>query len=144
MQNDRVLNPAHSLRGPCHTLGVLTEAMKSAGDNKELHSLARRELEIMDSHCRQFLQLARKDLLAAGARIETINILPIVKRSIERAMIRFPNLDKNAIELGVLPDISVSGNSEAAEEMILTVIDNAIIRITEDLFAGADHRVGPL
>ncbi|MEW6708890.1 MAG: HAMP domain-containing sensor histidine kinase [Candidatus Riflebacteria bacterium] len=126
LQNDWVLNLAHSLRGPCHSLGVLTEAMKSAGDNEELHSLARRELEIMDSHCRQFLQLARKDLSAAGARIETINLVPIIKRSIERAMVRFPNFDKNAIELGALSDISVRGNSEAAEEMILTVIDNAI------------------
>ncbi|MFZ5949802.1 MAG: sensor histidine kinase, partial [Candidatus Rifleibacteriota bacterium] len=126
LQNDWVLNLAHSLRGPCHSLGVLTEAMKSAGNNEELHSLARREIEIMDSHCRQFLQLARKDLSAAGVRLETINPVPIIKRSIERAMVRYPNFDKSAIELGALPDVTVTGNSESAEEMILTVIDNAI------------------
>jgi two-component system sensor histidine kinase SenX3 len=128
LQNDWVLNLAHTLRGPCHSLGVLTEAMKANanGELDELYLLARRELEAMDSHCRQFLQLARKDMKTAEMRIDSVAIKSLVETAIERVLTRYPLVKKDVVKPGELPEIMVKGNSAAAIETLMTVLDNAI------------------
>gem|GEM_PF-1695323 len=128
LQNDWVLNLAHSLRGPCHSLGVLTEAMKcnAAGDSEELYFLARRELEIMDSHCRQFLQFARKDMAANRFGVETVHLNSIIERAVERVLLRYPQVGKDCVEAKNLPEMKVSANAEAAEEALITLLDNAL------------------
>ncbi len=128
LQNDWVLNLAHTLRGPCHSLGVLTEAMKANanGELDELYLLARRELEAMDSHCRQFLQLARKDMKTAEMRIDSVAIKSLVETAIERVLTRYPLVKKDLVKPGELPEIMVKGNSAAAIETLMTVLDNAI------------------
>jgi len=128
LQNDWVLNLAHSLRGPCHSLGVLTEAMKANanGELDELYLLARRELEAMDTHCRQFLQLARKDMKTAEMKIDRIALKPIVETALERVLTRYPLVKKDAVQLGELPETLAKGNFDAAVETLMTVLDNGI------------------
>jgi signal transduction histidine kinase len=128
LQNDWVLNLAHALRGPCHALGVLTEAMKanSETDNDELFVLAQRELETMDNHCRQFLQLARQEKKAVDRKLEPLELQPLLRQAISRVLLRYPQLDKKAVTLQDIPPVKVRGNYEAAGESFITVIDNAL------------------
>lgn len=128
LQNDWVLNLAHSLRGPCHSLGVLTEAMKanSAGRLDELFKLASRELEAMDTHCRQFLQLAKKDMCSNTMKIDRVELVPLVDHAVKRTLLRYPLLEKDAVEIDALPGLWVSANALAACEVLMTVVDNAI------------------
>lgn len=128
LQNDWVLNLAHSLRGACHSLGVLTEAMKANGngDLDELHTLARRELEAMDTHCRQFLQLAKRDMKAVAVKTGAVELEPLVRTAVERVLLRYPLVEKDAVKIAALPALSLSANREAAAETLMTIIDNAI------------------
>lgn len=128
LQNDWVLNLAHSLRGPCHSLGVLTEAMKANSDGRldELYKLASRELEAMDTHCRQFLQLAKKDMCSNTMKLDRVELAPLVDNAVARTLLRYPLLEKDAVKIDTLPCLWVSANPSAACEVLMTVIDNAI------------------
>lgn len=128
LQNDWVLNLAHSLRGPCHSLGVLTEAMQAnaGADSGELYALARRELETMDNRCRQFLQLARRDMKASEMHLVSIELQPLVQEAVDRVLLRFPRVAKSAVKIGSLSGMNITANSVAASEVLMTVIDNAL------------------
>lgn len=128
LQNDWVLNLAHSLRGPCHSLGVLLEAVKSnrSGDNEELFRLGHREIEAMDSHCRQFLQLARADVSGFKGAAEPVELSGCITRVLERITIRFPQFSTELVKIDGVNDLTVSAYPLALEEALVTIIDNAV------------------
>ncbi len=128
LQNDWVLNLAHSLRGPCHSLGVLTEAMQAnaGADSGELYALARRELETMDNRCRQFLQLARREMKASQMPLNSVELRLLVQEAVDRVLLRFPQVAKSAVQVGAMSGINVKADSGAAGEVLMTVIDNAL------------------
>jgi signal transduction histidine kinase len=128
LQNDWVLNLAHSLRGPCHSLGVLLEAIKrnKTSGNEELFQLSQREIEVMDTHCRQFLQLARADSKDYHGRVETVMLADCLNRAVERIVIRYPQFSRELVTFKGGHDIKISVYPLALEESIMTIIDNAV------------------
>lgn len=128
LQNDWVLNLAHSLRGPCHSLGVLLEAIKNTDHNvkEELFQLGHREIEAMDAHCRSFLQMARKELGSCRVSLSSISLDECLRVATERVLLRYPQFDKSDLEVVELNDVKVVGDRMVAEEVLITLIDNAV------------------
>jgi signal transduction histidine kinase len=128
LQNDWIANLAHTVRGPVHAIGVLTEALPQASGDAQIRmlSLIRGEVEVMDRTFRQFMRLAR----AGKNRIElnpaAVNLADLLASTRDRLLIRYPKHTAASILFEGVSAQVVSADPEACREVIETALDNAL------------------
>ena len=128
LRNDWITNLAHSLRGPTHAAGLLGEALagECGADRANLGTLLKAQLEHMDRTCRRFIRLAKAGhhrLVVVG---EPVEILPVMKRVLERVLVRYPRHDAERIPMGVPAGLRVMADPDALDEIIEVALDNAL------------------
>ncbi len=130
LRNDWVLNLAHTLRGPVHSLGILSEALvdpaAAAESRPTLVGLIRRELEIMDSTYRRFVRLAQSDKNALTLLAEPVDLAPVAMAVRERLLGRYPAFPADRVTLQIPAGLRVAGDPQAVREVLETMLDNAL------------------
>lgn len=128
LQNDWIANLSHTLIGPLHSLGILSEAFDRAKPEtkSEISRLIKMEIEIMDKACRQFMRLSRAGKNNIELTLQDVSLMPIVKSIHERLCFRYPHFEKEDIIIKGADNLTAIGDSVAITDIIETVFDNAL------------------
>ncbi|MBU1107240.1 MAG: HAMP domain-containing histidine kinase [Candidatus Riflebacteria bacterium] len=128
LQNDWIANLSHTLLGPVHSLGILSEAFLIAKPEMqpEFSRLMKSELEIMGKTCRQFMRLSRAGKSCVELNIQSIPLTPVIETLRERVCIRYPFFNKESVQIEGLANISIMGDSAAVAEVFEAALDNAL------------------
>ena len=128
LQNDWIANLAHTLRGPLHSLGVLTEAFPTAsGDGQErLLELFRGELDIMDRTCKHFMRLARAGKNQIELNPSTVNPADVACGVCDRLVLRYPKFKRESITLEGMDNLSLNADPDAFREVLESAVENSL------------------
>lgn len=128
LQNDWVANLAHSMRGPVHSLGVLTEAFIASPAELQapLAKLIQGELDEMDKTYRQFIRLSRVGMNRLVLNIEPVNLLEIVNNIQSRLLPRYPAFTAGNFTVEGAAGLFLKGDPTAVSEVVEAALDNAL------------------
>jgi signal transduction histidine kinase len=126
LKSNWILNLAHSIQGPVHSLKLLCEVFNE-NQSKKVSDLIFSELDSLDKKNRKFMKLASAGLVVEPVKIEEIKIGDLVKKQVENFSKQLKILDsKHKIELDVKVNSVIKTDIGKLEEVIEELLANAL------------------